>query len=178
MSDHGPLRWYTSALRIPTFIGKLPSGEHLYGGPYTATQGMTFAVVLGAGLITRDMWSGLIPANALGSLAQYVVVVVAAIAATIAVRYTPTTSMNPASIALGVCRLVTNGRFAPPSRKPQRLRGTITVHGTHAPAPPPPDAAEHEAVAASPAAQPAPTTPDVGAKLARLLEHNRSNRHA
>ena len=32
------LRWYTSALRIPRLIGKLTSGERIWGGPYTVTQ--------------------------------------------------------------------------------------------------------------------------------------------
>lgn len=50
------LRWYTSALRIPRLIGKLTSGERIWGGPYTVTQAVVGGVVLILGVKTMPWW--------------------------------------------------------------------------------------------------------------------------
>lgn len=49
-------RWYTSALKIPRLIGKLPSGERLWGGPYTLTQGTVGVGVFIVGFKTMGWW--------------------------------------------------------------------------------------------------------------------------
>lgn len=49
-------RWYTSALRIPRLIGKLPSGERIWGGPYTVAQVVVAVAVLIVGFKTMGLW--------------------------------------------------------------------------------------------------------------------------
>lgn len=49
-------RWYTSALKIPRLIGKLPSGERLWGGPYTLTQVTAGVGVFVVGIKTMGWW--------------------------------------------------------------------------------------------------------------------------
>lgn len=53
------LRWYTSALRIPRLIGKLTSGERIWGGPYTLTQAAVGVAALVIGVKTMPWWGPL-----------------------------------------------------------------------------------------------------------------------
>lgn len=54
------VQWYNAARRIPILIGKLPSGEQIWGGPYRASQAVTAGVVLLVGFSTRGLWGGLV----------------------------------------------------------------------------------------------------------------------
>lgn len=49
-------RWFTSALKIPRLIGKLPSGERIWGGPYTPTQVLVAVAVFAIGAKTLGWW--------------------------------------------------------------------------------------------------------------------------
>lgn len=50
-------RWYTGTRRIPTVIGKLPTGEKLIGGPYTVSQLLTMLGLFLGLFATRSAWS-------------------------------------------------------------------------------------------------------------------------
>ena len=50
-------RWYTGTRHIPTVIGKLPTGEKLIGGPYTASQLLTMLGLFLGLFATRSTWS-------------------------------------------------------------------------------------------------------------------------
>lgn len=145
--EQDALRWYTPALRIPKFLGKLPSGERLPGGPYTQAQGAVFAVVVVAAGSTLQWWRPLLPEGQLWGLGAYLVVIVAALAAGLAARFAPRTSMNPLTILGGVVQQVRRG--VGPDRRPwpRAVRGSITIT---APAPAPVRAAAPARTAAAP----------------------------
>lgn len=126
--EQDALRWYTPALRIPKFLGKLPSGERLPGGPYTQAQGAVFAVVVVAAGSTLQWWRPLLlPEGQLWGLGAYVIVIAAAVAAGMAARFAPRTSMNPVTILGGIVQQVRRG--AGPDRRPgpRAVRGPITI---------------------------------------------------
>lgn len=49
-------RFFTRSRRFRKFLGRLPDGTKLPGGPYTITQGLVLAVVLIIACITQGLW--------------------------------------------------------------------------------------------------------------------------
>lgn len=88
-------RWYTSALKIPRMIGKLPSGERLWGGPYTLTQGTVGVGVFIVGFKTMGWWGY---SNLLVN--GFTLFAVSAIALVL-VGQIPSTGANPAVLIQG-----------------------------------------------------------------------------
>lgn len=127
VAEQDALRWYTPALRIPKFLGKLPSGERLPGGPYTAAQGATFAVVVVVVGLTMRWWRGLLPEGPVWGLGAYVIVLGAGIVAGIAARFTPRTSMNPVDIASGIVQQICRGALPGRRSRPGAIRGSVTI---------------------------------------------------
>lgn len=52
-------RWYTRALKIPILIGRLPSGEYLWRGPYTLSQAISAGAALLLCVSTMSWWGPL-----------------------------------------------------------------------------------------------------------------------
>lgn len=127
------LRWYTPALRIPKFLGKLPSGERLPGGPYTQAQGATFATVVVVAGVTRQWWSVLLPQGPWWGLGSYLIVLALAVAAGLAARVTPRTSMNPVAIARGAVGQILRSTSAPGRARRGVVRGLVTITSNGAP---------------------------------------------
>lgn len=50
------VRWYTSARKVPKYIGKPPGGGTYPGGPYTVTQFVGGALIFTAGAYTEEWW--------------------------------------------------------------------------------------------------------------------------
>ena len=181
------LRWYTPAMRIPLFVGKLPSGERIWGGPYTAAQGAVFAVVLVLGLSTRGLWGGLVDQSSWGGLATYAVIILVAAVAGFAARYVPRTTMNPVAIAAGAVSVTVPRRGTGRGRRgpaPVRSRVTITEivprcePGRGAPRHLPPPAVAGEATPLGQIEAQAVNVSSVGAKLAALVAAGAEEQHA
>lgn len=49
-------RFFTRSRRFRKFLGRLPDGTKIIGGPYTITQGLVLAVVLIVACITQGLW--------------------------------------------------------------------------------------------------------------------------
>lgn len=67
------VQWFNAARRIPTLIGKLPSGEQIWGGPYRASQAVTGLVVTLVAFATRGLWGSLIAGPGLAGMATTMV---------------------------------------------------------------------------------------------------------
>lgn len=65
MTSTGSVQWYNAALRIPTLIGKLPSGEQIWGGPYRMSQAVAGCSLMLAAFATRGVWGPLIAGSGL-----------------------------------------------------------------------------------------------------------------
>lgn len=49
-------RFFTRSRRFRKFLGRLPDGTKLWGGPYTIVQGLVLAVVLIVACVTQSLW--------------------------------------------------------------------------------------------------------------------------
>jgi hypothetical protein len=164
-------RWYTPALRIPKLIGKLPSGERIWGGPYRPVQLGTAVLTAALGVKTMGVWGHFHP------LANYAVVIGAAYALGWLARYIPHGSTNPLAYISGSARVASRpthgtwGRYAVTSAEPVRVRSQLAVHAL--PGAPETAACSRPVITAEPDPTPVPPQPASPAavedKLAALL---------
>lgn len=184
------MKWFTRVRRIPTLIGKMPSGERIWGGPYRASQLVAFGCVLVASLWSMKWWSKLpfYATGADGQIAAYITCAALAVGAGFIAKQIPDQSQSALVLGSGSTRLLTsssaprygNGSAVPrpPRRRRPTVRVTVTELGVHdGPTPQPDTAHVHDVAPAQMApvvdthpapAVPAPTTAQ--RKLAALLE--------
>lgn len=109
----GGIVWFTRARRIPRYIGKLASGERIWGGPYQASQAVVFIVVWLLGWAAMPLWGR-------WGVLNWAVLLPLAAAAGYSARWLPQTSVNPVLMGAGVFSLlVSRGRY--------RHRGRVLV---------------------------------------------------
>lgn len=102
-------RFYTSTRRIPVVFGKLPTGEKLWGGPYTSWQ--LIALVLALPIA----WIVLVAVGITSTIVVAVMSLLIAFGAGIAAGRIPTDIRNPLAIvseAFGAVTAPTRGRVA------------------------------------------------------------------
>lgn len=132
------MKWFTRVRRIPTLIGKMPSGERIKGGPYKAAQLVAFGGVLGLSLWSMKWWAKL-PIYATGFDGQiyaYATALGLAVAAGLVAKRMPGEGQSVLVVGSGSTRLLTSSsapRFAgrsavarPPARPRRQRRITIT----------------------------------------------------
>jgi hypothetical protein len=135
------VKFYTKARRIPTLIGKMPSGGKIWGGPYTMTQGVVGGV---AGLVmwkTSALWAHF------GALMNIVVAAGIVYGLIWSAGKIPATGRNPFTWAMSAMNVSTRpgqlagGRVA--VARPRLVTPRITVAGQpqRATVPPTPTAA-------------------------------------
>jgi hypothetical protein len=93
--------WYTKARKIPQLIGKLPDGTTIPGGPYTASQVATAAIVAVALWKTTWLWARF------DGLVNVVVAVGVLVGSVLLARGLPDTGRNPATWAIDMVALLT-----------------------------------------------------------------------
>lgn len=160
-------RWYTPALRIPKLVGKLPSGERIWGGPYRPVQLGLGVVTAGVGIKTMGLWGTFHP------LLNYVVLLVAAAGVTWVARYLPNGSTNPLDVVRGGARVALSsthgnwGTYPVRAVDPIQMRSRVAVHAL----PDTPVLEARDVIDTPPKnpSQPLPATPQVENKLAALL---------
>lgn len=81
MSQPPVVKWFTPARKIPILIGKLPSGERIWGGPYRASQAIVGGVVLTVMFATRGLWGTFAETNLFGPILTILISVAVAAAA-------------------------------------------------------------------------------------------------
>lgn len=130
-SDHEQVevaRWYTPALRIPKLVGKLPSGERIWGGPYRPVQLGLGVVTAGVGIKTMGLWGEFHP------LVNYLVLLASAAGVTWVARWLPNGSTNPFDVLRGGARVALSSTHASwggyPVRvvDPVQVRSRVVVH--------------------------------------------------
>lgn len=128
-----PLKWYTRGLRIPRFIGKLPTGEQIKGGPYPVSQVVAFAVVVVLGAYSMPLWGPYAAQGAFAFVGNALIILGCAGVVSFIVRLLPQTAVSPAAMAAGGARSVSgSGRMTHRGRplhlgRPQQVRGRATV---------------------------------------------------
>lgn len=132
------MKWFTRVRRIPTLIGKMPSGERIKGGPYKAAQLVAFGLVLCASLWSMKWWAQLplFATGLTGQLYAYGTCVILAVAAGLVAKRMPNDGQGALVLGSGSTRLLTSSsapRFAqrsavahPAKRSGRRVRITIT----------------------------------------------------
>lgn len=121
-------RWYTPALRIPKLVGKLPSGERIWGGPYRPVQLGLGVITAGVGIKTMGLWGNFHP------LFNYVVLLAAAAGVTWVARYLPNGSTNPLDVVRGGARVALSsthgnwGTYSVRAVDPVQVRSRVAVH--------------------------------------------------
>lgn len=125
------MKWFTRVRRIPTLIGKMPSGERIKGGPYKASQLVAFGSVLVVSLWSMKWWAQL-PVYSTGVDGQFYAYATAGVAAVgaglIAKRTTPTEGQSAVATGSGAARLLTS------SRDPRFGQGSAVPRATRRPA--------------------------------------------
>lgn len=121
-------RWYTPALRIPKLIGKLPSGERIWGGPYRPVQLGTAVLTAALGVKTMGVWGHFHP------LGNYAALVAAALALGWLARYIPHGSTNPLAYLSGGAKVAARpthgswGTYPVKVADPVQVRSRVAVH--------------------------------------------------
>lgn len=114
-------RWYTPALRLPKMIGKLPSGERIWGGPYRPVQLGTGFVVAALGVKTMGLWGLWHP------IINYVVLIATAAGTAWLMRFIPHGATNPLMIISGGARVATRPTHGAWGRYPVRQAAAVAV---------------------------------------------------
>lgn len=115
------VKWYTRARRFPKLIGKTHDGRTIWGGPYTYTQVVVFAVILVIASRTTEIWGRFDLVTNVAVLAGFAVGVV------FLLGRLPVGSRNPLTVLAGVKRSLdapSTGRFA---GRPVRISGPHRV---------------------------------------------------
>lgn len=102
-------RFYTSTRRIPVVFGRLPSGERIWGGPYTSWQ------IIASVLTLPTAWLVLVAFGVTSTLVVAVMSALLALGAGVGAGRIPTDIRNPLAIvaeAAGALTAPTRGRVA------------------------------------------------------------------
>lgn len=124
--EHEIVRFYRTN-KYPLMMGRLPDGTKIFGGPYTAAQGITGAAMIMLALFTWGMWASF---GLIGNLVTLVTVVLVPVHLAGMIR---TKNRNPVMIAagaLGAWSAPSGGKLANASlkfRKPHYVSGTTSV---------------------------------------------------
>ena len=124
--EHEIVRFYRTN-KYPLMMGRLPDGTKIFGGPYTAAQGITGAAMIMLALFTWGMWASF---GLIGNLVTLVTVVLVPVHLAGMIR---TKNRNPLMIAagaLGAWSAPSGGKLANASlrfRKPHYVSGTTSV---------------------------------------------------
>ncbi|XAS69890.1 hypothetical protein V3C33_20885 (plasmid) [Micrococcaceae bacterium Sec5.7] len=128
--EHEIVRFYRTS-KYPLMMGRLPDGTKIFGGPYTAAQGITGAAMIMLALFTWGMWASF---GLIGNLVTLVVVVLVPVHLAGMIR---TKNRNPVMIAagaLGAWSAPSGGKLANASlkfRKPHYVSGLTIVSDHH-----------------------------------------------
>ena len=127
------VKWYTSARKFPRLIGRMYSGERIWGGPYTLPQVIAAVAVVVVGWQTMPLWARY------GLLGNAFVLLVAVGVVVFLVGRLPPGARNPLWVLLGVARAVAAPRSGRLAGRPVRLRRPHRLrHRTVLLLPPPP----------------------------------------
>lgn len=124
--EHEIVRFYRTS-KYPLMMGRLPDGTKIFGGPYTAAQGITGAGMIMLALFTWGMWASF---GLIGNLVTLVTVVLVPVHLAGMIR---TKNRNPVMIAagaLGAWSAPSGGKLANASlrfRKPHHVSGMTSV---------------------------------------------------
>lgn len=116
------LRWYTSARRMPTLIGKAVGGGHYPGGPYTVTQAIGAAVVVLGALFTRSAW------GRWGPLADNLVIAGAGVVTLFALKLVKPGRRDPFSVLVCAVAVMTGPAWGRHAGKPLRRARDHRIH--------------------------------------------------
>lgn len=108
------MRWYTRALRIPSLIGKLPTGERIWGGPYTLPQVGVAGGIVVVGAVTMSWWGPLLYSGAFAFFVNWAALFASAAVGGYAVRYLPSSTISPLLLVAGSARLACRPRTRAP----------------------------------------------------------------
>jgi hypothetical protein len=165
------VRFYTKARRFPRLLGKWPSGEPIWGGPYTSAQAIGGIATLLLLKETFGVWAKFGLANAL-------ILLGVPYGVTLALRKLPLAGRSPLRLAAGFISAYTQpshgwlrGRPVRPPR-PVKVRSRVTVSdavpaAASRPSVPRPATQPAAARPASPAAPPPLVLTGVGQLLAQ-----------
>ncbi|GAA4660216.1 hypothetical protein [Arthrobacter cryoconiti] len=157
--DYEVVKFYRTS-KYPLMLGRLPDGSKIFGGPYTAAQGIAGAAMIILVLSSWGLWAnyGLIGNIIVGATAVVVPVYFAGM-----IR---TRNRNPASMFLGAMKAFASpdtgrvGSKAFKFRKPHHVRGlTIPDYMPASPEIPAADKEPGQPVRNIQAPEPAPASP-------------------
>ena len=124
--EHEIVRFYRTS-KYPLMMGRLPDGTKIFGGPYTAAQGITGAAMIMLALFTWGMWASF---GLIGNLVTLVTVVLVPVHLAGMIRSKNRNPVMIAAGALGAWSAPSGGKIANASlkfRKPHYVSGTTSV---------------------------------------------------
>lgn len=150
-------RFYTGTRRIPNTFNRMPSGERIWGGPYTLVQVAAGALTLALMFATSRAWSD-------GStLSTVLISAVAAYAVTYLLRFAPENLHELGINASGAVQAPFRSRAGTYQGRPVRIRHRKAPHYPRTPIP-----EQIEPQAPSPGFGPVPSS-----SVQRLLQRGR-----
>lgn len=147
--DYEVVKFYRTS-KYPLMLGRLPDGTKIFGGPYTAAQGIAGAAMIILVLSTWGLWANY------GFFGNIIVAATAVVIPVYLAGMIRTRNRNPASLFLGVLNALGSpdagklGDRAFKFRKPHHVRGNVILDYT--PSSPAPTAPREERAQPAPAA--------------------------
>lgn len=139
--DYEVVKFYRTT-KYPLMIGRLPDGTKIFGGPYTAAQGIAGAAMIILVLSTWGLWANF------GFFGNIIVAATAVVVPVYLAGMIRTRNRNPATLFLGVLNALGSpntgklGDRAFKFRKPHHVRGNVILDYTPSSTTPPAPKAE------------------------------------